>query len=189
MRYSIAGRAFVLLVCLFAAAVAPVLVFRLSAGPAPNWNCGEDRPMEAAPYLVDERVAFVLAGAATVVVLLALSRERRKLTVGEARPGAATICAAVTAAMATALFLAVPVVFAYYIAVPFLSAAALLDGNALGLLPLLAILVGIVPLAVAATSGTANAAIRLLQATGWCLLAVGLPLAFVFMAPFGPLYC
>ena len=160
------------------AALVPFL-YRAVAGPVPSWSCDERAPAGTSSYFLHTQIVFVVAGAALAALLLVLSAQRSRLdgrvTAG---PGNGTVIAVASAAVLTAVFFFQPELFALYF-----LAAALLASWAVGLGIL--VLAGITA-SRARKSGTIAPWFRWGQLLGWYLLAVAVPVSFVFTAPVGP---
>jgi hypothetical protein len=177
-----------LLAGIVAATFLPLIAFRLIAGPSPNWHCGQSAPATAGEYLFWQEGVFLISAGALALVLLRLSTERRRAvrTYGTASFSTATFVALMAVAALTAVFLALHAAFAIY--------GTLLVFVGIGIMQL-GFLGGLVAVALVSLvlirSGEpdANMAFRSLQVLGWCALAVGLPVAFIFTAPLGPLLC
>lgn len=181
-------RLLALLTGIIAATFLPLIAFRLIAGPSPNWSCGESAPATAGEYLFWQEGAFLVSAAALAFVLLRLSTERRRAvrTYGLASFSTATFVALMTVAALTAVFLAIHAAFAAYGTLLFLVGIGIMQLGFLGGLVAVA-LVSVV--LIRSGRPDANMLIRTLQVLGWCALAVGLPIGFIFTAPLGPILC
>jgi hypothetical protein len=178
----------ILSACMIAGALLPPIAFRLIAGPAPDWSCGQSAPRSAGSYLFWQEGVYLISATVLVVALFQLSRERRGATwtTGSAPAGTATIVALMSVAALTAIFMALHDAFAVYGSILVLVAVSIFQLGFLGGLAGLA-LVSVVLIRTGRPD--ANTSIRTLQVLGWSALAVGLPVAFIFTAPLGPILC
>ena len=181
-------RLLALFVGMVAGTLLPLIALRLIEGPAPDWSCGQTAPDSAGPYLFWQQGAFLASATILALVLLSLSRERHSITwtSGRATAGAATIVALIAVLAVAAVFLALHVAFAIYGSFLALIAISLMQLGFLGGIAALA-LVSVV--LIRSGRPDTNMVIRWMQGIGWSVLAVGLPIAFIFTAPIGPILC
>jgi hypothetical protein len=172
-------KTFRIAIAMMAVALLLPLGFRMIQGPAPTLSCYERAPLAAATYLHQTKEIYVLAGAVLASAVLVLSIARRRLEGRAASPGPATLVAVGIAAAATGLFLVDSDIFMLY----FLAAAALASWIALIVILVLAGRAA----SRARSLGSSDPWLRWCQMVGWYLLAVVLPVSFVFIAPWGPL--
>jgi hypothetical protein len=173
-----------LFACMVVGTLLPIIAFRLIEGPAPHWSCSQSAPASAGAYLFWQEGAFLISAAALATVLLRLSKERRRAVqaYGSAPFGIGTYVALMSAAAVTAVFLAFHAAFAIYGTLLILVGVGILQLGFLG--GLIALGLGSFAL-IRSGSPNTNMLIRSLQALGWCVLAAGLPVAFILTAPLG----
>jgi len=169
-----------LLAAMIAVVVALPLAYRIVAGPEPSWGCYDRVPSGTDAYLLHTQLVYTAAGVVLAGLLLVLSAQRRRLDgPSTAPPGTGTVIAVAVAGLLTLMFYVDTDFFALY----FLAAAALASWIA-------AIAILILAATTASRARTSNSMApwyRWSQLVGWYLLAVVLPVIFVFAAPIGPI--
>jgi hypothetical protein len=169
-----------LVMAMIAVAVVLPLAYRVAAGPAPSWGCYDKVPPGTDAYLLHTKLLYTAAGVVLAGLLLVLSTKRRRLDgPSTAAPGAGTAIGVAVAGVLTLMSYAEPGFFVLY----FLAAAALASWI---------VAIAILILAARTASRAHRSAsiapwYRWSQLVGWYLLAVVLPVAFVFAAPIGPI--